>query len=83
MGRIGPVLLRFRQSRACSEVKKRLLLHFAANSAIFAQANNGSIGFVGGAAGEGFTNIHGPTLSVSNSIENSKKCVETRFMTPF
>ena len=42
-----PVLLRFRQSKVCSEVKNRLLLHLAANSAALDQANNGSIGFVG------------------------------------
>ena len=43
------MLLRIRQFKACSEVKKHLLLHLSANSAALAQAN-GSIGFVGGAA---------------------------------
>ena len=37
------ILLRFRQSKACSEVRKRLLLHLAANPAALDQANNGSL----------------------------------------
>ena len=60
-----PVLLRFRQSEACSEVNKRLLLHLAANSAALDQANNGSIDFVGGAVGQCLAKIHALTLDAS------------------
>ena len=64
-----PVLLRFRQSEACAEVKKRLLLHLAVNSAAPDQANNESIGFVGGAAGQRLANIHALTLEASRRFE--------------
>ena len=73
-----PVLLRFRQSKACSEVKKRLLLHLAANSAALDQANNGSIGFVGGAAGQCLANIHALTLEAWRRLWKSMQRSPTK-----
>ena len=47
--------------KACPEVEKRFLLHLAANSAALDQMN-GSLGFGGGAAGEGFADKHAPNF---------------------
>ena len=48
----------------------RLVLHLAANSAALDQANNESIGFVGGAAGQCLANMHALTLEASRQFEN-------------
>ena len=45
------------------------MLYLAANSSALDKTNNESIGIVGGAGDQGFTNMHGPTLSVSTPIE--------------
>ena len=55
--------------KACSEVEERLWLYLAANSAALDQAN-GSIGFIGGAAGQSLANIHVPTLEASRRFGN-------------
>ena len=48
----------------------RFLLHLAANSAALDQVNNGSIDFVGGAAGQCLANIHALTLEASRQLGN-------------
>ena len=47
------------------------MLYLAANTAALDQAN-GSIGVVGGAAGQCFSNVHAPTLEASNRFGNPK-----------
>ena len=59
----------FGDGKACSEVEERLLLYLAANSAALDQAN-GSIGVVGGAAGQCLSNVHAPTLEASKRFGN-------------
>ena len=64
---LGPLGLG--DGKACSEVEERLLLYLAANSAALDQAN-GSIGVVGGAAGQCLSNVHAPTLEASKWFGN-------------
>ena len=47
------------------------MLYLAANSAALDQAN-GSIGVVGGAAGQCLSNVHAPTLEASKRFGNRK-----------
>ena len=63
--------LGFWDGKACSEVEECLLLYLAANSAALDHAN-GSIGFVGGAAGQCLSNRHAPTLEASKRFGNPK-----------
>ena len=62
-------LLGLGDGKACSEVEERLLLYLAANSAALDQAN-GSIGVVGGAAGQCLSNVHVPTVEASKRFGN-------------
>ena len=55
----------------CSEVEQRFLLYLAANSSALDQAN-GSIGFVGGAAGRCLGYKHSPILAKSKPHWESK-----------
>ena len=54
----------------CSEVEQRFLLYLAANSSALDQAN-GSIGFVGGAAGRCLGYKHSPILAKSKPLWES------------
>ena len=55
----------------CSEVEQRFLLYLAANSSALDQAN-GSIGFVGGAAGRCLGYKHSPILAKSKPLWESR-----------
>ena len=66
----GKGLLGLGNGKVCSEVEQRFLLYLAANSSALDQAN-GSIGFVGGAAGRCLGYKHSPILAKSKPLWES------------
>ena len=68
LDKFGPLGLG--NGKVCSEVEQRFLLYLAANSSALDQAN-GSIGFVGGAAGRCLGYKHSPILAKSKPLWDS------------
>ena len=69
LDKFGPLGLG--NGKVCSEVEQRFLLYLAANSSALDQAN-GSIGFVGGAAGRCLGYKYSPILAKSKPLWESK-----------
>ena len=72
MGRIGPYCYGFASLKLAPRLRSVFCCSLRSTLRLSIRRTTDREGFVGGAAGQGFTNMHGPTLSVSNPIENIK-----------